>query len=438
MQEQNRSLLVFAASLLSTPKALTAHSGAAGKEDTMAGIPKTGGWLVIAAGMGLFVAADTCKAQEKKSPSMDARALDKAVFDVLRDIGNQGADLFNKHVDYAGCYRVYQGGLTAVKPFLAHRPNLQKVIDDGIARANKKDLVWERAFALRQVLDQVRTEVSAPVPRTKAKQPGPAIKKGLVEDLTVEPATKAPRTLWERLGGEKGVSKFVQDFARMAADDPAVNFTRGGRFKPNKEEAQVRRRKFVEYISSVAGGPLRYKGRTMKESHRGMAITDAEFDATLAVMKKALEKNGIHEPEVGEFLRRMEATRRDIVAPAPAKTPAKKDVQLRVDPEVQQAAARAKESPASLSGTIHFRGRPVRAYVTFIAQSDRRHFSTYVHPGDGRYFFRTPIPAGMYLVELEPAAKGVVIPDRYRSVATSGLVVEVRSGVANVNLELQD
>ena len=40
-----------------------------------------------------------------------------ALADSLREVINTGADLFNKYGDYAGCYRLYQGGLLSIKPF---------------------------------------------------------------------------------------------------------------------------------------------------------------------------------------------------------------------------------------------------------------------------------------------------------------------------------
>ena len=91
-------------------------------------------------------------AQEKKpiAEKHDAQAL----VDSLRDVINTGAELFNKHGDYAGCYRVYQGGLLAVKPFLT--PELQRRIDQAIAKAEQTPRFSDRAFELRTVIDEIR------------------------------------------------------------------------------------------------------------------------------------------------------------------------------------------------------------------------------------------------------------------------------------------
>src|SRR5439155_1035428 len=100
-----------------------------------------------------------------------------------------------------------------------------------------------------------------------------------------EPATK----LYDRIGGEKGIAKVVDDFVATAAPDPKVNFFRQGpNFKPEPKVVVDLKRKLVEQISTVSGGPLKYTGRSMKVAHEKMGITNAEFDATAGHLKKAL------------------------------------------------------------------------------------------------------------------------------------------------------
>lgn len=106
------------------------------------------------AALAAFVLVIASDAQEKRpiAEKHDARAL----VDSLRDVINTGAELFNKHGDYAGCYRVYQGGLLAVKPFLT--PDLQQKIDQAIAKAEQTPRFSDRAFELRAVIDAIRAQ----------------------------------------------------------------------------------------------------------------------------------------------------------------------------------------------------------------------------------------------------------------------------------------
>ncbi len=106
-------------------------------------------------------------AQDKKpvAEKHDAQAL----ADALREVINTGADLFNKYGDYAGCYRVYQGGLLSVKPFLT--PDLQKKIDQAIAKAEGMPRYSDRAFELRTVLGEIRDKsMGAPAAGAKKEE----------------------------------------------------------------------------------------------------------------------------------------------------------------------------------------------------------------------------------------------------------------------------
>lgn len=109
-------------------------------------------FLAGLAGLASLIVVTACDAQEKKpvAEKHDAQAL----ADALREVINTGADLFNKFGDYAGCYRVYQGGLISIKPFLT--PELQKKIDQAMAKAETLPKFSDRAFELRAVLGEVR------------------------------------------------------------------------------------------------------------------------------------------------------------------------------------------------------------------------------------------------------------------------------------------
>ena len=51
----------------------------------------------------------------------------------------------------------------------------------------------------------------------------------------------------------------------------------------------------------------------MKEVHKGMGITDAQFDAAAADLKAVLETNGVKHDDVKAVLGAVETTRKDIV-----------------------------------------------------------------------------------------------------------------------------
>ncbi len=129
--------------------------------------------------------------------------------------------------DAQGCYRIYQGSLTALGPVLAHRPDLQAAVQKGLAGAEAGGTSEQRAFALRAVLDTVRSRV---LPTNTA-------------------------TLWSRLGGEPAVKALVHDFVVKAANDPRVDFTRGGRYPLDAAGVALVDMLLVRQISSISGDP---------------------------------------------------------------------------------------------------------------------------------------------------------------------------------------
>ena len=134
-------------------------------------------------------------------------------------------------------------------------------------------------------------------------------------------------TLFERLGGEAGVSAIVDDFTARALEDPRVNWQRtgvkrGGLF--NKEEgaawqatpqnvAQLKKH-LVQFLALATGGPAKYDGKEIKTAHAGMKITNSEFDAAVGDLKASLDKLQIATKEQKELLAIIESTRPQIVS----------------------------------------------------------------------------------------------------------------------------
>ena len=133
---------------------------------------------------------------------------------------------------------------------------------------------------------------------------------------TAPPPPPEAKTLWDRLGGEANVAKVVDDFVNTAGKDPKVNFWRDPTKVPSKEEVAALKKHLVEFVSSATGGPLKYEGKSMKEVHKGMKITNAEFDAAAKDLQEALEKNGAKPDDEKAVMAAVEGTRKDIVEEA--------------------------------------------------------------------------------------------------------------------------
>ena len=122
--------------------------------------------------------------------------------------------------------------------------------------------------------------------------------------------------LYDRLGGEAAIKLVVDDFVGRAAADPKVNFTRvgtGKEWKPGPQDLEHLKTMLVQFIGMATGGPQKYEGRGMKEVHRGMKITGAEFDALAGDLAASLERFKVSKQEKDELLKVVAGTRKDIV-----------------------------------------------------------------------------------------------------------------------------
>ncbi len=139
---------------------------------------------------------------------------------------------------------------------------------------------------------------------------------GLAACATMQPEP----TLYERLRivdvsgvpqlGRSAISLVVDDFVANVAADDRIN----ARFKA-LQPPQVSRLKanLADQICQAAGGPCSYLGRDMKDTHKGMNITEAEWNATVEALVKALDKYKVGEREKKELLAALGPMKADIV-----------------------------------------------------------------------------------------------------------------------------
>jgi hemoglobin len=324
-------------------------------------------------------------AQENGAQGSKNPELDRQIFGLLRSVINAGADLYNPpQNDRAGCYRLYHGSLLTLRPLLAHHPELQKAIDAGLAEADRAQDVPTRAFALRRVLDTIfeklrptavarrtgekkstttedprketaRTETAekksttTEIPRKDTARTETAEKRSTTTDLPRKDTARTepgklpavPQNLWQRLGGESEVRKLVDEWVNRAGPDLKVNFTRG-KPKPSDQELADLKAKLVAFISQASDGPVVYKGKSMKEAHKGMAISDSQFDAFIADLKKAMAARGMKDAEIQDLVKRIESTRQDVVEPAKAEE--KKSTPPKPEPKTEEK----KSTPAQV------------------------------------------------------------------------------------------
>ena len=127
-------------------------------------------WQRLLLGALLMAPSGTAFAQAPPVAGLSATQLEQAAADILKEVHNRGADLYNRG-DPAGAYRMYEGALSTVRPFIAHRPAILKSIEDGLNETAKTDGAKIQAFRLHEVLEQVRADLKAEIAKAAEAKP---------------------------------------------------------------------------------------------------------------------------------------------------------------------------------------------------------------------------------------------------------------------------
>src|SRR6266851_7597845 len=88
------------------------------------------------------------------------------------------------------------------------------------------------------------------------------------------------KTLYERLGGYNAIAAVANDLLPRLRADPQL-----GRFWAHRGEDGVMREKqlLIDFLCASAGGPMYYRGRDMVLTHRGMRISDSDWNVFLVM-----------------------------------------------------------------------------------------------------------------------------------------------------------
>ena len=125
-----------------------------------------------------------------------------------------------------------------------------------------------------------------------------------------------PKSLYERLGQERGIKWIVDEWTTRTLSDPRVNFIRRGtdmRWTPADSNIARFKAGMVEFLCAATRGPQKYEGRDMKSVHQGMQISGGEFDAMKKHLTATLIGMKVGEKERSDLFKVIESVRKDIV-----------------------------------------------------------------------------------------------------------------------------
>ena len=115
------------------------------------------------------------------------------------------------------------------------------------------------------------------------------------------------RSLYERLGGKAAITAVVDTFVTKVGADKRIN----GYFAST--DLTKLKRHLGNQICEASGGPCQYTGRTMKQTHAGMGVTDAAFGALVEDLVAALDHHKVGKTEKDDLLAVLGPMKDDIV-----------------------------------------------------------------------------------------------------------------------------
>lgn len=125
--------------------------------------------------------------------------------------------------------------------------------------------------------------------------------------------TQDTTPLYDRLGGVYNIATVVDDFIDRIMVDSRLNAN------PRVDEAHHRvsppgfKYLVTEMVCEATGGPQKYSGRTMGDSHRHLMITEEEWQAFMDDFQQTLDEFEVPQQEQEELKAIVESTKEAIV-----------------------------------------------------------------------------------------------------------------------------
>ena len=124
-------------------------------------------------------------------------------------------------------------------------------------------------------------------------------------------------SLYDRLGGVYSIATVVDDLIDRVMADPRLNANPAVDEAHHKVPPAGFKYLATEMVCWASGGPQRYTGRSMADSHRHLNITPLEWDAFMDDLQQTLDKFKVPLSEQAELRAIVQSTYDDIVIKKP-------------------------------------------------------------------------------------------------------------------------
>lgn len=128
--------------------------------------------------------------------------------------------------------------------------------------------------------------------------------------FAVSHPAQAQESLYKRLGGYDAISAVTDDFImRLATNKDLSRFFAGA----SDDSKKKIRQHIVDFLCNASGGPCAYTGRTMKDSHHGLNISESDWTITAGLLGETLNKFKVPKQEQQELFSLVTSLKNDIV-----------------------------------------------------------------------------------------------------------------------------
>jgi hemoglobin len=126
-------------------------------------------------------------------------------------------------------------------------------------------------------------------------------------------ATGNQPSLYERLGGVYSIATVVDDLIDRVMSDPRLNANPAVDEAHHKVPPAGFKYLVTEMVCGASGGPQKYTGRSMADSHSLLKITPKEWEAFMDDFQQALDQFKVPDAEQAELKAIVNSTYGDIV-----------------------------------------------------------------------------------------------------------------------------
>lgn len=125
-------------------------------------------------------------------------------------------------------------------------------------------------------------------------------------------------SLYERLGGVDNIAVVVDDIIERGYSNETLHANPAIAEAHSRFPKAAYKFKVTLLACQMTGGPYKYLGRTMKEAHQHLNVTEKEWTELISIIRASLNRYKVPRKEQDELIAGIESTKGEIVIPAAA------------------------------------------------------------------------------------------------------------------------